>query len=104
MGPWMVVAEHWTTSLSNGSGGVSNMRIFIEKVPLPRQNYSADKKKYFIEFNVERSHQSLGYNSTPGKVCRAAVGGGARIVDKYSKKNKPTEELKVKEGQRLSAA
>ena len=31
-------------------------------------------KKYFIEFNVERSHQSLGY-STPDKVYRAAVGG-----------------------------
>ena len=35
---------------------------------------------------------------------RAAAGGGARIVDKYSKKNKPTEELQIKEGQRVSAA
>ena len=57
-------------------------------------------KEYFVLFNVERPHQSLGY-STPDKVYRAAAGGGARIVDKYKKK---TEELKVKEGQRLSAA
>ena len=60
-------------------------------------------KKYFIEYNVERSHQSLGY-STPDKVYRTASGGGARIVDKYRKLNKPTEELKVKEEQCLSAA
>ena len=60
-------------------------------------------KKYFIEYNVERPHQSLGY-STPVKVYRAAVGGGARIVDKYRKLNKQTEELTVKEEQCLSAA
>ena len=45
----------------------------------------------------------MGY-STPEKVYRAASGGGARIVDKYGKLNKPTEELKVKEEQCLSAA
>ena len=60
-------------------------------------------KEYSVLFNDGRTHQSLGY-STPDKVYRTASGGGARIVDKYSKKNKPTEELKVKEGQRLSAA
>ena len=60
-------------------------------------------KEYFVLFNDGRPHQSLGY-STPDKVYRAAVGGGARIVDKYRKLNTPTEDLKVKEGQRLSAA
>ena len=60
-------------------------------------------KEYFVLFNAERLRQSLGY-STPDKVYRAAAGGGARIVDKYKKKNKQTEELKVNEGQRLSAA
>jgi putative transposase len=60
-------------------------------------------KKYFIDYSVDRSHRSLGY-STPEKVYRAASGGGARIVDKYGKLNKPTEELKVKEEQCLSAA
>jgi putative transposase len=60
-------------------------------------------KEYFIPFNVERPRQSLGY-STPDEVCRTAIGGGAKIVDKYRKVNKQTEELKVKEGQRLSAA
>ncbi len=42
--------------------------------------------------------------STPDKVYRTASGGGAGIVDKYKKLNKLKEELKVKEGQRLSAA
>jgi putative transposase len=60
-------------------------------------------KKYFIDYNVGRPHQSLGY-STPEKVYRAASGGGARMVDKYRKLNKPTEELKVKGEQCLSAA
>ena len=59
-------------------------------------------KKYFIDYNVDRSRQSLGY-STPEKVYRAASGGGARIVYKYRKLNKPTEELKVKGEQCLSA-
>ena len=60
-------------------------------------------KEYFLLFNVDRPHQSLGY-STPDKVYQTASGGGAGIVDKYNKLNKLTEELKVKEGQRLSAA
>ncbi len=42
-------------------------------------------------------HQPLCYN-IPDKVFRTAVRGGARISDKYGKKNKPTEELMVKGG------
>ncbi len=42
-------------------------------------------------------------DSTLDKVYQTASGGGARIVDKYRKINKQTEELKVEEGQRLSA-
>ena len=38
--------------------------------------------EYFVSFNVESHHRSLGY-STPDKVCRAVVGGGAIMVDKY---------------------
>ena len=60
-------------------------------------------KEYFLLFNVSRLHQSLGY-SKPDRVYPTASGGGARIVHKYKKLNKLTEELKVKEGQRLSAA
>jgi len=41
--------------------------------------------------------------STPDKVYRTACGEGAGIVDKYQKLNNQTEELKVKEGQRLFA-
>ena len=47
-------------------------------------------KNYFLFYNTERMHQSLGY-STPDKVYQAASGGGARIVDKYGEKNKLTE-------------
>ena len=38
---------------------------------------------YFMFYNTERPHQSLGY-MTPDTVYRAASGGGAIIVDKFS--------------------
>ena len=110
------LTEHPSISISMDGRGRALDNIFVERFwrsvkheDIYLKGYATvaelqcGLKKYFIEFNVERSHQSLGY-STPDKVYRAAVGGGARIVDKYSKKNKPTEELTVKEGQRLSAA
>ena len=40
--------------------------------------------EYFVFYNGERPHQSLG-NRTPAKVYATASGGGARIVDKFSK-------------------
>lgn len=42
--------------------------------------------EYFIFYNEERRHQSLGYK-TPSVVYQTATGGGAKIVDKYG----PTE-------------
>lgn len=47
--------------------------------------------EYFVFYNTERKHQSLGYH-TPDKVYTTATGGGAMIVDKYSKKEKLTQE------------
>lgn len=38
---------------------------------------------YFMFYNNERKHQSLGYQ-TPESVYRSGVGGGAKIVDKFS--------------------
>lgn len=38
---------------------------------------------YFAFYNTERFHQSLGYR-TPDQVYRAASGGGAKIIDKFS--------------------
>ena len=38
--------------------------------------------KYFVFYNGERPHQSLG-QSTPDVVYRTAIGGGAVIVDKF---------------------
>ena len=43
--------------------------------------------QYFLFYNEERLHQSLGY-ATPDVVYQTATGGGARIVNKF---NKPTE-------------
>ena len=37
---------------------------------------------YFVFYNQERRHQSLGY-VTPDVVYQTATGGGAKIVDKY---------------------
>jgi putative transposase len=39
--------------------------------------------EYFVFYNTERTHQSLGY-STPDAVYRTASGGGARIVDHFT--------------------
>ena len=51
--------------------------------------------KYFVFYNTERPHQSLGYD-TPDQVYRTASGGGARIVDKYSAAEKTHSEIETK--------
>ena len=51
--------------------------------------------EYFVLYNTERPHQSLGYD-TPDQVYRTASGGGARIVDKYSEKEKSHTEVETK--------
>ena len=38
---------------------------------------------YFLFYNGERRHQSLGYE-TPNAVYLTATGGGAKIVDKFN--------------------
>ena len=38
---------------------------------------------YFLFYNGERRHQSLGY-ATPNAVYLTATGGGAKIVDKFN--------------------
>lgn len=53
---------------------------------------------YFIFYNSERRHQSLGY-VTPNVVYQTGVGGGAKIVDKFGDVRSDTEKL----GQRHSA-
>ena len=37
---------------------------------------------YFVFYNQERYHQSLGYK-TPNRVYQTAIGGGAKIIDSY---------------------
>ena len=60
-------------------------------------------KKYFLDYNSERSYQSLNY-STPDEVYRSGKGGVACIVDKYPPESEPREVLDEKKGQRLPAA
>ena len=47
--------------------------------------------EYFVFYNTERTHQSLGYD-TPDEVYRTGNGGGARIVDKYNEREKTLPE------------
>lgn len=51
--------------------------------------------EYFVLYNTERPHQSLGYD-TPDEIYRTASGGGARIVDKYTASEKPQSEIETK--------
>ncbi len=39
--------------------------------------------QYFLFYNDERWHQSLNYK-TPNEVYQTAMGGGAKIVDKFN--------------------
>lgn len=59
--------------------------------------------EYFVFYNTERTHQSLGYD-TPDEVYRTASGGGARIVDNYSTPEKTRSGIGAITGQRHSAA
>lgn len=61
--------------------------------------------EYFVFYNTERMHQSLGYR-TPDTVYRTAGGGGASIGDKFSERKKLAQEqnTETKPGQRRAAA
>lgn len=61
--------------------------------------------QYFVFYNTQRMHQSLGYR-TPDGVYRTAGGGGASIADKFSARNKLAQEqhTETKPGQRRAAA
>jgi putative transposase len=41
--------------------------------------------KYFVEYNGDRPHLTLG-NKTPDDVYQSAIEDGAKIVDKYGAK------------------
>lgn len=51
--------------------------------------------EYFVFYNGERKHQSLGYD-IPDEVYRTGVGGGAGIVNKYSEVEKTRLEKREK--------
>jgi putative transposase len=47
---------------------------------------------YFLFYNQERYHQSLGYK-TPHEVYQTAMGGGAKIIDKFSSTEEVTKSV-----------
>ncbi len=57
--------------------------------------------EYFTFYNGERPHQSLS-NQTPSRVYESAQGGGAMIVDKFSKEVSAPEAM-TESGQRRAA-
>ncbi len=57
---------------------------------------------YFAFYNTERPHQSLS-NQTPDKVYSTGEGGGAKIVDRFSKEESRSRADEAS-GQRCSAA
>jgi len=58
--------------------------------------------EYFVLYNTERPHQSPG-DDTPDQVYRTASGGGAKIVGKYSEKEKTHPEIETETENRGSA-
>jgi len=58
--------------------------------------------QYFVFYNAERPHQSLGYE-TPDHVYRSGVGGGALIVDKFCN-DEHEQDKDGSTGQRRAAA
>lgn len=60
--------------------------------------------KYFVFYNGERPHQSLG-DKTPEVVYRTAIGGGAMILDKYPRAvDEPPVPLRSTEGSSTTKA
>ncbi len=57
--------------------------------------------EYFMFYNAERPHQALA-NHTPNRVYASGQGGGAMIVDKFGKDEKP--KVMATSGQRRAAA
>jgi putative transposase len=59
---------------------------------------------YFLFYNAQRKHQSLGYQ-TPESVYRSGVGGGAKIVDKFGgAMEEPSVALRSTEGSSIAKA
>jgi len=81
---------------------VKHEDIYLKGYTSPKE-LQCGLKEYFLLYNNERPHQSLGY-STPDKVYRTASGGGARIADKYQEKKLKEELAGVTKEQCLSAA
>lgn len=90
-----VLIEHGVTISMDGRGRALD-NIFVERlwrtvkyeeVYLKQHGSLQDLlmglTRYFMFYNEERLHQSLGYE-TPGVVYRTATGGGAKIVDKFN--------------------
>ena len=57
------------------------------------QNLLMGLTQYFLFYNEARWHQSLNYK-TPNDVYQTAIGGGAKIVDKFNETGKTLDPVK----------
>lgn len=58
---------------------------------------------YFVFYNNERMHQSLGY-ATPNAVYKSGMNGGAKIVDKFGAVAAPTSSVPLRSAEDVGAA
>jgi putative transposase len=109
---WIALLQKHSIQISMDGRGRALDNIFVERLwrSVKYEDIYLNKYRtipelllglteYFIFYNGERHHQSLGYQ-TPNEVYRTGVGGGASIVDYFSKKK---AEKAIQMGQRQSA-
>jgi len=109
---WIQVLQENNIKISMDGRGRALDNIFVERLwrsvkheDVYPKNYAsmpellAGLAEYFVFYNSERFHQSLGYK-TPDYIYLTGEGGGARIVDHFNdKQGSSSEEM----GQRQSA-
>ena len=109
---WVQVLQENGIKISMDGRGRALDNIFVERLwrsvkyeDIYLKNYASMPEllvglaEYFIFYNSERPHQTLGYK-TPDHIHLTREGGGARIVDHFSdKQDSSAEEM----GQRQSA-
>jgi len=101
---WIKLLQEHACKISMDGRGRALDNIFVERLwrnvkyeDIYPKNYTtvADLllglAKYFVFYNNERFHQSLGYK-TPDEVYQSGTGGGAKIVDHFSDKRVSSKE------------
>lgn len=101
---WIKLLQEHGCKISMDGRGRALDNIFVERLwrsvkyeDIYPKNYAIVAElllgltEYFIFYNSERFHQSLNYK-TPDEVYKAAIGGGAKIVDHFGDKQVSSKE------------